>query len=106
MLPRVSDWAFITNHARVLLYIAETPGARLRDIAAYVGLTERATHRIVSELVADGYLTRHKVGARNFYELHAGQPLRLPARQLSIGDLLRLLLGNPDDRRRTPPSAD
>jgi MarR family protein len=102
----VGDWTFITNHACVLLYIAESPGARLRDIAAHVGLTERATHRIVSELVTDGYLTRHKVGARNFYELHPDQPLRLPAHQtLNIGDLLRLLLGYPDDGRRMPPGA-
>jgi DNA-binding Lrp family transcriptional regulator len=103
----VGDWTFITNHARVLLYLAETPGARLREIAVHVGLTERATHRIVSELVADGYLTRHKVGARNFYELHADQPLRLPGRQtLSIGDLLRVLLAYPADRRRPPPGSE
>jgi len=89
----VSDTKFLTNHARVLVAIADTPGIRLRDIAIRLDLTERATHRIVSELEADGYLTRHKLGARNFYEIHPDQPLGSPDDHgLTIGDLLRLLL--------------
>jgi hypothetical protein len=89
----VGDRKFLTNHTRVLVAIAATPGIRLRDIALRLGLTERATHRIVSDLEADGYLTRHKVGARNFYEIHPDQPLddrQSPG--LTIGDLLRLLV--------------
>jgi len=31
--------------------VADDPGLRLRDIAAAVGITERAAHRIVSDLV-------------------------------------------------------
>ncbi|MGB5167994.1 MAG: MarR family transcriptional regulator, partial [Acidimicrobiia bacterium] len=34
-------WTFLTNHARVLILIAETPSIRLRDIAARIGITER-----------------------------------------------------------------
>jgi DNA-binding MarR family transcriptional regulator len=41
------------NHARALLYVAHDPGARLRDIAAMVGVTERSAHDIVSDLVAE-----------------------------------------------------
>jgi hypothetical protein len=53
----------------------------------------RTAHTIVNELEAEGYLTRHKVGARNFYELHPDLPLRPPAEAgLNIGDLLRVLL--------------
>lgn len=89
----VGDWTFLTNHARVLACIAEAPGVRLRDIAIRVGITERAAHRIVCELEADGYLTRHRIGARNFYEVHPERPLRHPAHPaLTIGDLLRVLL--------------
>jgi len=89
----VSDARFLTNDARVLVAIADTPGIRLRDIALRLDLTERATHRIVSDLEADGYLTRHKLGARNFYEIHPDQPLdNSDDHDLSIGDLLRLLL--------------
>jgi len=89
----VSDAKFLTNYARVLVAIADTPGIRLRDIAIRLDLTERATHRIVSELEAGGYLTRHKLGARNFYEIHPDQPLDNPDdHDLTIGDHLRLLL--------------
>ena len=90
----VSRWTFLTNHALVLAHIAHEPGVRLRDIAARAEITERAAHRIVTELEADGYLTRHRVGARNFYEIHPDQPLRHPGEvELSVGDLLRLLIG-------------
>ena len=40
-------WSFLTNHARALLCIAHNPGARLRNIAAMVGVTERSAHDIV-----------------------------------------------------------
>lgn len=89
----VSDWTFLTNHAGVLTCIAKEPGVRLRDIADRVGITERAAHHIVSQLEAAGYLTRHKVGARNFYEIHPDRPLRPPAESgIKIGELLRVLL--------------
>ncbi len=92
-MPGMSSVSFLTNHAHVLACVAGTPGMRLRDIADCVGITERAAHRIVCELEADGYLTRHRVGARNFYELHPERPLRHPKEDgLEIGDLLRLLL--------------
>ena len=41
---------FLTSHARVLLFIAHDPGARLRDIAAGLGITERSAHAIVTDL--------------------------------------------------------
>jgi DNA-binding MarR family transcriptional regulator len=51
-------WDFLTNHAHVLVCVAQDPGIRLRDIAAAVGITERAAHRIISELVGEGYMVR------------------------------------------------
>ncbi len=47
----VTGWDFLTNHAHVLVCVAHDPGIRPRDIAAAVGITERAAHRILSELV-------------------------------------------------------
>lgn len=89
----MGSWTFLTNHARVLTCIAQQPGIRLRDVAQCAGITERAAHRIVSELEDDGYLTRHRVGSRNFYEVHPDRPLRHPMEgDLEIGDLLRLLV--------------
>jgi DNA-binding IclR family transcriptional regulator len=46
----MANLSFLTNHARVLLYIAHDPGARLRVIAASLGITERSAHGIVTDL--------------------------------------------------------
>jgi DNA-binding IclR family transcriptional regulator len=82
MLWRVSDWSFLTNHARVLVCIASDPGVRVRDIAQRASITERAAHRIVDELIEAGYLEKHRLGARNYYEVHPEVPLR---RELEAG---------------------
>ena len=98
----MGDWTFLTNHTCVLACVAQQPGVRLREIAVCAGITERAAHRIVCELEADGYLTRHRIGARNFYELHPDRPLGHPTHpDLRIGDLLRLLSsrGEPDTEK-------
>lgn len=88
-------WTFITNHARVLLCIAQNPDARLRDIAAQIDITERATQRIVGELVDAGYVTRKRVGRRNQYKVHEKRPMRAPeARETEIGEVLQILIDN------------
>ena len=90
--PRVPDWTFLTNHAHVLLVVARDPEARLRDVAGLVGITERATQRIVSDLEEGGYLTRTRDGRRNRYEVHADVPLRHPLeRDHAIGEILGVL---------------
>jgi DNA-binding MarR family transcriptional regulator len=53
-LPPASTWVFLTNHAHVLLCIAQDPRSRARDIAGQLGITERATQRILADLIADG----------------------------------------------------
>ena len=92
-LPPVSSVKMLTNHAHALLCVAEQPGMRLRDIAECVGVTERAAHRLVTELVDEGYLARHRVGRRNFYEVQSDAPLHHPLEhQHELGDVLRPLL--------------
>ena len=87
-----SGWDFLTNHAHVLMCVDRDPGIRLRDIAAAVGITERATHRILSELVDEGYVLRERQGRRNRYEVVSRQPLRHPlVQQREVGDLLEVL---------------
>ena len=70
------SWTFLAPHGHVLLSIARNPDARLRDIAAEVGLTERSIIAIVGDLVAAGYVSRRRVGRRNHYDVHADRPLR------------------------------
>lgn len=69
-------WTFLTNHAHVLICIARAPDIRLRDVAAQVGITERAVQSIIGDLERDGYLERVRVGRRNHYRLHADRPMR------------------------------
>jgi hypothetical protein len=91
----VESWSFLTNHARVLLRIAQDPGARLRDIAAVVGITERSAYGIVTDLTAAGYVVKHKDGRRNRYQVQAHLPLPEPAsREPAIGDVLAILIGD------------
>jgi DNA-binding Lrp family transcriptional regulator len=87
-------WSFLTNHARVLLCIADDPGVRLRDIAAAVGITERSAHDIVTDLVDDGYVIKDKAGRRNRYRIQEHLPLRDPiSQEPTIGEMLDLLVG-------------
>ena len=97
--PPATRWDFLTNHAHVLTCVAHDPGIRLRDIAAAVGITERAAHRILSELVAEGYVLRERDGRRNRYEVVPELPLRHPlVQEREVGDLLELLLRSADRR--------
>ena len=72
----VNDWLFLTNQARVLMYIACKPTSTAREIAQVVGITERATQRLIRDLDDAGYITRTRVGRHNEYEVHTDQPLR------------------------------
>jgi DNA-binding MarR family transcriptional regulator len=87
-------WSFLTNHARVVLCLAQDPAIRQRDIADRLGITERAAHRIVDELVDAGYVSRERHGRRNHYTVHRHLPLPdLIARDHQIGKLLAVLTG-------------
>jgi DNA-binding MarR family transcriptional regulator len=91
---RTRSWSFLTNHAQVLLCIANDPGIRLREIGEAIGITERAAHRIVVELAAAGYISRTRNGRRNRYTIQSHLPVPDPvAREQRIGDLLAILAG-------------
>ena len=82
----------MTNHARVLETVCADPDARLRDIAAAVGITERTAHLIVKDLEDAGYLTKSRDGRRNRYELHGDLPLRHPGHEhRTVGELIAFL---------------
>jgi DNA-binding MarR family transcriptional regulator len=85
------EWKFLTNHGLVLLCIADDPGVRLRDIADRLGITERASHRIVGELVDSGYVLRQRIGRRNSYQVRGDLPVRTLKRDVQLGDLLALV---------------
>jgi len=86
--------AFLTTHARALVCIARDPGIRLREIGERAGITERAAHRIVAELLTAGYITRTRSGRRNRYTIDADLPLPDPlASGHNVGEFLAALAG-------------
>jgi hypothetical protein len=90
----MSDWRLLSNHGRVLVYVTREPHARLRDIADATGITERSAHRIVSELVEDGYLVRKRNGRSNHYAVRPEAPIDDPLLAGHwVGELLVVLAG-------------
>ena len=86
-------WTFFSNHAHVLFCLAANPDMLLRDVAAQVGITERAVQRIVADLEAAGVLARVRKGRRNRYKVDPRVSLRHPVEaHRNIGDLLALVL--------------
>jgi len=84
-------WTLLTNHARVLLLISRNPDARLRDLAAAAGITERATQGIVRDLEASGFVSVARVGRRNAYTVNPTGHFRHPAEaDHEVGELLAL----------------
>jgi DNA-binding MarR family transcriptional regulator len=86
------EFAFLTNHGKTLLLVAHDPRIRMRDIASLLGITERATQRIVADLARGGYIERERDGRRNLYSVRRHLPLGLPMqRDIDIGALLAIL---------------
>ena len=87
-----SRWTFLTNHAHTLVLLSQNSELVLREVAHMIGITERAVQRIVSELEADGFITREKIGRRNRYSLNATKSLRHKIEEhKTVGDLLNML---------------
>jgi len=87
------QWTFLSNHAHVLVCLALDPHARLRDVAAEVGITERAVQGIVGDLEHAGVILRERQGRRNTYRLRLDAPLRHPLEaHRSIRALLAMVL--------------
>jgi DNA-binding Lrp family transcriptional regulator len=90
---RLSKWTFITNHGLVLSYIFNNPTSTAREIANYIGVTERTTHKIISDLEEAGYIGRRKIGRRNVYSVDPQLPLRHHTKtDIMVEDLLESLV--------------
>src|ERR1700676_1024385 len=72
------DFRFLTNHGNAVLLIARDARIRIRDIAALLGITERAAQRIVVELGRSGYIDTVREGRRNLYSIRTDRPFHLP----------------------------
>lgn len=74
----IDGWTFLTNHGHVMVCITQRPDIRVTEIARSVGIGERATHRIITELEEAGYLRRTREGRRTVYTVDLDRPLRHP----------------------------
>ena len=87
-----ATWTFLSNHAHVLLVLAEDPEMLMRAIAARVGITERAVQRIVADLEEGGYISKEKDGRRNRYTVDQSRPLRHPIEShRSVASIISLI---------------
>ncbi|MCH2309942.1 MAG: winged helix-turn-helix domain-containing protein [SAR202 cluster bacterium] len=87
-----AKWTFITNHGLVLSYIFHNSTSTAREIANYIGVTERTTHKIISDLEDAGYIVRQKNGRRNYYIVDPQLPLRHHTKtDIMVEDLLESL---------------
>lgn len=68
--PRMGHWGFLTNHALLLLSIALDQGATVREMAASVGVTERAIVAILNQLEDASVIARRRNGRRNEYTIN------------------------------------
>jgi hypothetical protein len=92
------SWTLLTGHGHVLVEIARNPDARIRDISAVVGLTDRTVQAIVADLEAAGYLTRTRTGRRTRYTVNPDRVFRHSAQDgHRVGALLDLLSAATDD---------
>jgi len=95
-------WTFLTNHAHVLVTIARDPQCRMREVASRVGVTERGAQKILADLVADGYVTRTRIGRRNSYQIATGRPFRHPVTDgHEVDELLAVLVPSPAQKLDT-----
>jgi len=92
---RDSDWNLLSNHGKVLVCVARDPEIRVSDIAAAVGIRERAVQRILADLRSDGIISATREGRRNRYRINRRRPA--PADPLggrSVGDVVDSLVGH------------
>jgi hypothetical protein len=101
------SWTLLTGHGHVLIEITRSPEARIRDIAAVAGLTERAVQAIVADLEAAGYLTRTRTGRRTIYTVDPRKLFRHPAQDgHRVGPFLALLAAVGDAEDSEKPQQD
>jgi len=106
----MGEWTLFSNHGHVLVCLANNSQARLRDVSAAVGITERAVQNILRELQDSGLVQVSKHGRCNHYQINHRKPLRHPLEEhCTVGKLLQMLkAGNVDsqgDAAASAPSA-
>ncbi len=86
------NWTLITNHATVLLHIAQNPRTTAREIAIAAGITERATRKIIADLDQERFISKKKEGRRIFYTINTDAKMRAEnVQEVAVGKFLEVL---------------
>ena len=89
---KTRPWTFITDHGRILLYLAKNREATAREMALQADISERAVQKILHDLVTEGYIVPERHGRGNTYYLHPELPMRhCLERDHAVGDLLKAM---------------
>ena len=90
-MKQMKDWAFITNHGLVLLYVSQNPECTAREMASAIDATERTVHRVLADLQREGYIIRQRTGKGNLYQINHARGLKHELTKNSlVDDLLHL----------------
>ncbi len=88
----MSEWTFLTNHALVLSFLANTLKITARELAVAIGITERTVRKIIADLEAAGYISKQKEGRYIRYSINSDLPMRHHThRDVVVGDFLKTL---------------
>jgi len=88
----MARWTFLTNHALVLIFLANNSKITGQQLSLSIGITERAVRRIIADLDAEGYIKKQREGRRVRYAINDRLAFRHPAqRDKEIGILLETL---------------
>ncbi len=86
------EWSLLTPHGHALARICAAPDIRIRELAAGIGVTERAVHRIVNELEDAGLVSHTRIGRRNHYEVHLDRSPEHPLeRDLDVREVVAVV---------------
>jgi DNA-binding transcriptional ArsR family regulator len=86
------NWTLLSNHGRILAYLAQKPQVTTQSLAYVTGLSIRGVQIILDDLEKGGYLVRQKVGRNNRYEVNPQKPLRHHLEShLMVSDILLVI---------------
>ena len=91
----MQEWSFLTDNAVVLAYLTKQPGSAVRQIASVTGVSDRALHRIIADLVNAGYVTRKREGREFGYSVNPGFELHYRKGRFAPG-----FVGSPEIAKR------
>ncbi len=85
-------WTFFTNHTHALVCVALNPDITQREIAEEIGITSRAVHTILLDLVLVEAISRYRHGRGYRYLLHGDCLVPGISNGTTVRDLLSALL--------------